>query len=517
MMKSISGNLFYLLLLIIAAVLAVLGFVVGQLFPFFADQYHERQLEIMTMQLEQNMANEDYSDSQRQAMYNSLVIPKNNEDQILQEESKRLKLVIVSLYVCGFLLIWIAINGIVRNFAEPIIDVTNAAKELEAGNYRARAFTSGPRLLSDLKNSINKLANNLETITKTQEIEQERLKTLVETMGSGLIMMNREGQIIIANRQFLKSYHMKYEDIIGQSFLTIDLPAPIKEFIDYVFFTEHSERKQISVQVKGDIKYKEIFGAPVIGDHGKWLGVVIVVHDITELFRLEQIRRDFVANVSHELRTPITSIKGFSETLLDGAYKDEAMLLSFLEIMHKESNRLQVLVNDLLELSKLERQGYTIEKTEVDVERVLARVIDVVSQKMDEKQIEVSVELEKKLKVIGEENRLIQIFTNLVNNAIMYSPAESAISIRVSEHGKYGVIEVADQGMGIEKEEINRVFERFYRVDTARSRNSGGTGLGLSIVKHLVELHEGHIEVESEVRKGTTMRVLLPLATFTNS
>ena len=517
MMKSISGNLFYLLLLIIAAVLAVLGFVIGQLFPFFAEQYHERQVEIMTLQIEEKMATENYTQSERQAMYDALVVPNHHEDTILHEETRRLKLVLVSLCLCGFFLIWIAINTIVRHFAEPIIDVTNAAKELEAGNYRARAFTSGPNLLSDLKNSVNKLANNLETITKTQQIEQERLKTLVETMGSGLIMMNREGQIIIANRQFLKSYHMSYDKIIGQSFLTIDLPNPIKEFIDYVFFTEHSERKQISVQVKGEVKYKEIFGAPVIGEHGKWLGVVIVVHDITELFRLEQIRRDFVANVSHELRTPITSIKGFSETLLDGAYKDEAMLLSFLEIMHKESNRLQVLVNDLLDLSKLERQGYTIDKTAVDLEYMLARVIDVASQKLDEKQIELTVDIQQKLKVSGEENRLIQIFTNLLNNAVMYSPIQSAITIRVFESGKYAVVEVEDEGIGIEKDELQRVFERFYRVDTARSRNSGGTGLGLSIVKHLVELHEGHIEVESEIGKGTVMRVLIPLDIFTIS
>jgi len=148
---------------------------------------------------------------------------------------------------------------------------------------------------------------------------------------------------------------------------------------------------------------------------------------------------------------------------------------------------------------------------DVNVQDVIARVIEMASQKMDEKNIQVEVNLQPDLHVLGEENRLIQIFTNLVNNAVMYSPKNSSLTINGYEQNQFGVIEVIDEGIGIEKEDIGRVFERFYRVDTARSRNSGGTGLGLAIVKHLVELHNGKIEVESEVEQGTTMRVKIPL------
>ena len=170
-----------------------------------------------------------------------------------------------------------------------------------------------------------------------------------------------------------------------------------------------------------------------------------------------------------------------------------------------------MLVNDLLDLSKLERQGYEIDKEDVRVQDVIARVVDMAIQKMEEKNIQVSVNLETDLHVLGEENRLIQIFTNLVNNAVMYSPDNSAITINGYKQNAFGVIEVIDEGIGIKKEDLQRVFERFYRVDTARSRNSGGTGLGLAIVKHLVELHHGKIEVESEVGQGTMIRVKIPL------
>lgn len=511
MMKTMSGHLFFTFILIVGSILAVLGLVLGQLFPFFAKEYNERQTQIIEQRIEQSVDNLNLSPSERVEILQAIVISEEQSKELMRQEIKRLMFVIVILLFCCFIIIWMSTSNILRNFLEPIINVTNTAKELAVGNYRARAYANGPHSIVELKNSINKLANNLETITKTRLIEEERLKTLVETMGSGLIMMNREGQIIIANRHFLKNFEMTYDDIVGKSFLNLQLPEPLKKFIDHVFFTEKPERKQMTIQHDTETKHKQVFGAPVIGEHGKWLGVVIVLHDITELLRLEQVRRDFVANVSHELRTPITSIKGFSETLLDGAYKDEMMLLSFLDIIYKESNRLQMLVNDLLDLSKLERQGYEIEKEDVSVQVVLARVIDMASQKMDEKNIQVEVNLQADLHVLGEENRLIQIFTNLVNNAVMYSPQDSSLTINGYEQDHFGVIEIIDEGIGIDKAELGRVFERFYRVDTARSRNSGGTGLGLAIVKHLVELHHGKVEVESEVGQGTTMRVKIPL------
>lgn len=515
MMKSMTSHLFSMFILIVGTVLAVLGLVLGQLFPFFSEQYYEKKNTIIHEQMEQSLIESDIPTIERERILASLIMPDEISKENLDTEKKRLTFVLFLFFIVAFIIIWYGTKQVLGNFLEPIVNITNTAKELSVGNYRARAYASGPQSIVELKNAVNKLANNLEAITKTRLVEEERLKTLVETMGSGLLMMNREGQVIIVNRNFLKSYEMTYDDIIGKSFLVLDIPTPLKKFIDHVFFTEQPERKQMSIHLGNEETHKEVFGAPVVGEHGKWLGVVIVLHDITELLRLEQIRKDFVANVSHELRTPITSIKGFSETLLDGAYKEETMLLSFLEIIYKESERLQFLVNDLLELSKMERQGYEIKKDEISIQNILVRVVDIVTQKMDEKNIQLTVNLNEDVIIVGEENRLIQIFTNLVNNSIMYSPPESTLTLNVYEQQHYGVVEVIDQGIGIDQADINRVFERFYRVDTARSRNSGGTGLGLAIVKHLVELHHGKIEVESTLGKGTTMRVKIPLKRLT--
>ncbi|HIX44435.1 MAG TPA: PAS domain-containing sensor histidine kinase, partial [Candidatus Kurthia intestinigallinarum] len=268
--------------------------------------------------------------------------------------------------------------------------------------------------------------------------------------------------------------------------------------------------QQIQIPLDGGMRHMEVYGAPVIGEHGHWLGVVIVMHDITELKKLEQVRKDFVANVSHELRTPITSMKGFSETLLDGAYKDEETLLTFLEIMNQESNRLQMLVNDLLELSKLEKHGFQLDLLPTSLNDLVKRAAEMSAQQLEEKEMILQVEAPDDIVILGDANRLMQVIVNLLFNAINYSPEHTTITMRLSDNSKFGILEVKDEGIGIAKEEIPRVFERFYRVDRARSRNSGGTGLGLAIVKHLIEIHHGKIQVESEVGQGTTMRVMLP-------
>jgi len=254
----------------------------------------------------------------------------------------------------------------------------------------------------------------------------------------------------------------------------------------------------------------EVYGARVVGEHGLWLGVVIVMHDITELKMLEQIRKDFVANVSHELRTPITSIKGFSETLLDGAYNEQETLLSFLEIINKESNRLQILVNDLLDLSKIEKTGFTVNMEKTSLRDVIIRTTEMTHQKIEEKHMQFEAKIDEEVFINGDPNRLVQVVMNLMVNAVNYSPERTKITVHLFEKDQNAILEISDEGYGKSKEEIPRVFERFYRIDKARSRNSGGTGLGLAIVKHLVEAHHGKIQVDSVVGKGTTMRLIFP-------
>lgn len=513
MKKSMSNGLFFSFICLVGIILAVLGFVIGQLFPFYAESYinenTEQAQQRMLQVIEERNIELSYSEEQALLKTHGLQI----EDDFISEMKARLVLVLLFILAVSFLLITIVTKKMIQNFVGPIENVTRTAHELAAGNYRARAFANGPKTVVELRNSINILARNLQDITKMREIEEERLKTLIENMGSALLMIDRGGHVSIVNKVFLERFGYRYEEVQEKSFLSLNLPPELESFIDHVFLTEMPYRKQLEMEVLQEITYKLAYGAPVVGEHGRWLGVVIVMHDVSEIVRLEQIRKDFVANVSHELRTPITSIKGFSETLLDGAYKDEGMALSFLEIIHQESNRLQILIQDLLELSKIEQHGFSVDIIPTPLQEVLVRAADLTARRLEEKNMQFHVDFEEEVKVQGDANRLIQIFTNLIFNAIMYSPEETTVTIRLFQKEKWGIVEITDEGIGIDKNEIPRVFERFYRVDRARSRDSGGTGLGLAIVKHLVEAHQGKIQVESEVGKGTTMRVMIPLHT----
>jgi len=509
-MKSMSNSLFLTFMLLLGTILAVLMLVIGQLFPVYIEQYDEQASLQLQESIDQVLDERklELSKEDKEALYTAQNI--EAKDSLFSDIRARFYLVLTILFIITLILIAVVSRYMIRNFIAPIDNVTDTALELAKGNYRARAHENEHERMMPLSHSINILARNLQDITTIREVEEERLKTLIENMGSSLMMIGREGNISIVNRVFLERFGMQIADVQGKVFRTIGLPKSLEQFIDHVFLTEMPYRQQLKMEVQQELHNKEVYGAPVIGDHGRWLGVVIVMHDITELVRLEQIRKDFVANVSHELRTPITSIKGFAETLLDGAYKDEKMLLSFLEIINKESNRLQMLIQDLLELSKIEQHGFTVNIMPMGLQDVLIRGAELTGPRLDEKNMSFHVDIDRDIQVMGDANRIIQIVTNLITNAITYSPENTTVTVRLKENETYGIIEIEDQGIGIEKHEIARVFERFYRVDRARSRNSGGTGLGLAIVKHLIEAHHGRIQVESEVGVGTKMIVMIP-------
>jgi len=245
---------------------------------------------------------------------------------------------------------------------------------------------------------------------------------------------------------------------------------------------------------------------------GERVGVVVVFHDISELRRLERIRRDFVSNVSHELKTPLTSIRGYVETLLDGALHDEQNNVRFLEKIEQNVQRLSHLVTDLLSLARIEAQEGSLPLERVDLHGLVEQAL----RRHEPNAVgrDQTLRLEScagALQVLGDREALTQVLDNLVDNALKYTPPEGHVTIRVKREVGHAVLEVQDDGIGIPKEDIERVFERFYRVDKARSRAVGGTGLGLSIVKHLVHAMKGEVEVESVVDEGSTFRVRLVL------
>ena len=397
-----------------------------------------------------------------------------------------------------------------RQYARPVDEVTRVAVQIAQGDYLARIQTDKSEYDNELSNAINKIASNLQEISTLRIMEKERLKTLIESMGSGLLMFGREGTVNLVNGVFENTFGFLKEELIGKTFKTIGLPSDIENLIEDVFMTEQVHEQQVRVVTDDHLYHMSVYGAPVIGHHGNWLGIVVVMHDITELIHLEEVRKDFVANVSHELRTPITSIKGFAETLLDGAMKEPAVSREFLGIIHKESERLHFLVDDLLELSGIERDGFSLQFELLNVKEIIDDALKVVSGKLEQKNMKLIVDVPDNLIIEADPARLIQVMVNLLSNAISYSKDETKVMITVNKTEEGTIIVVKDEGIGIERSELPRLFERFYRVDRARSRDSGGTGLGLAIVKHLIEAHGGRVEVDSTIGVGTIFKIHLP-------
>jgi two-component system phosphate regulon sensor histidine kinase PhoR len=408
--------------------------------------------------------------------------------------------------ILGTAVIVIIILGfrISSRYTKPIKAATEVAIELAHGNYRARTKVNRLDNAGMLASSINMLAENLQELTKSHEIQQDRLGALIENMGEGLILIDSRGYINLINKGYIDIFHIHSQDFLNKQYYEVIANDEVCHLIAEVFRTEQKVSKQIRIPFSIERKYFVVYGVPIIGVSNVWKGVLLVFHDITEIKKLEQMRKDFVANVSHELKTPVTSIKGFTETLLDGAMNNKETLESFLSIILKESDRLKSLIQDLLELSKIEQQGFQLNLQQVDLHSLLKEVLNLLAGKAEAKNIQLEFYCKQEHVLIkGDFDRLKQVFINLIGNAITYTPPEGDVKVILLDYEENVRIHVKDTGVGIKKEEIPRIFERFYRVDRARSRNSGGTGLGLAIVKHLIEAHQGLISVRSKVGEGS--------------
>ncbi|MGD9015666.1 MAG: ATP-binding protein, partial [Candidatus Omnitrophota bacterium] len=242
-------------------------------------------------------------------------------------------------------------------------------------------------------------------------------------------------------------------------------------------------------------------------------GGVLVFHDITELRRLEKIRQDFVANVSHELRTPVSSVKGYAETLLEGALKDKKNARDFLRIIHSDADRLAKLIDDLLDLSKIESGKLKMDLKSYSIKPIVKRVISGLDKQSKEKSIRIKEDIPRDIpNILADESRIAQVLLNLMDNAIKYNNEGGSITILAKEKDNFIRIEISDTGVGIPEKDLPRLFERFYRIDKARSRELGGTGLGLSIVKHIIQAHNGEVFVQSIFGKGSTFSFTIPKA-----
>lgn len=425
------------------------------------------------------------------------------ESLIESQKVKILWILSISLGITIIVIILLVIR-MAAMYTKPIKAATDVAIELAKGNYRARTKIDRLDEAGMLGTAINRLAENLQELVKVQEMQQDRLSALIENMGAGLILIDSRGYIKLINRGYIDIFQVNPKDYLDKLYYEVIDQEELRQLIADVFRTEQKVRKQLLIPLRIERRFFDVYGVPIIGSNHVWKGVLLVFHDITELKKLEQTRKDFVANVSHELKTPVTSIKGFAETLMDGAMNNPETLEAFLSIILKESERLQSLIEDLLELSKIEQQGFRLNLKQLDVNKLLKDVITLLNGKAQAKNIHLDFTSDsKQLMIKGDIDRLKQVFINLISNAINYTPDGGDVKVVLTDGGENITVHVKDSGVGIKQDEIPRIFERFYRVDRARSRNSGGTGLGLAIVKHLVEAHQGNIIVRSELGKGS--------------
>lgn len=416
-------------------------------------------------------------------------------------------IIILTSLGIGLLTLLFIFSKLVNTILNPLKDATTTAQELAKGNFQARTYEFQLENEGNLNHSINILARNLEKMTYSFEIQQDRLETLIDNMGSGVILVNDKGYVELVNRAFKETFKIDTEEWRDQLYYELLPFGEISNLMEDILLMERRTQTQMLIPIQIERKYFNVHGAPIMGNNQEVKGVVLVFHDITELKNLEQMRKDFVANVSHELRTPITSLKGFAETLLDGALENKEVSERFLTIIWKESERLEHIIQDLLELTKIEQQGFELNWEKFELSEVATDVLFLLQSKAEEKNIELHYEKEGQTLIEGDQNRIRQILINVINNSLAYTGRNGQVSVFLTEKKEVVELVVKDNGIGIEKDEIPRIFERFYRVDKARSRNSGGTGLGLAIVKHLVEAHDGAISLESEKHVGTTFRI----------
>jgi two-component system phosphate regulon sensor histidine kinase PhoR len=333
-------------------------------------------------------------------------------------------------------------------------------------------------------------------------------KAILSAMQDGLLVVDGQRRLALVNRAFCDLFQVN-EDSLGAPLLeSVRNPA-----VERIVGETLSNRKPSQGQLLIGRREFEMTSVPMGKDNGAITGAVVLFHDITELKRADEIRRDFVANVSHELRTPLSILRGYIETMLDDPAMPRAECARILEVMNQHSNRLGLLANDLLTLAQLESGKSTLELSDIDLLRFFNDLVRDWNKKLAAKKLKAIVDVADDCpSVRADEGRLREVFDNLLDNAVKYSNKNDEIRLAAERRGDSIALSVSDQGIGISAEDLPRIFERFYRADKARSRELGGTGLGLSIVKHIVQLHGGSVEARSQPGKGATIRVSLPSA-----
>ncbi len=445
-----------------------------------------------------------------------LAITTSAYDQLSRAFTNKLILICLAVPLLAALLSALS----ARRISRPLEEMKRGAEQLAIGR-----FDASPRIKVDhmtvemagLANAINQMAEQINQRVRIIIQQRNELEAVFSGMADSVVAIDADKNIIRMNQAASGLFMLSADSVKGKPAQGVIRNTQLLELIDYTLAHNSQQEKEVTVFSGTDPITLQTHAMPLRDEKGVSVGVLLVMNDLTKLNRLENIRQDFVANVSHELKTPITVIKGYIETLLDGALAEQDTARSFLAVAAAQANRLDAIVDDLLTLSRIEDKSSRekVQTSPASARQVLENAVEACAPLAEEKRLQFEVECAPELSTPMNQPLLEQALINLLNNAIAYSPAGSTVRLfcRVSKKADGSSLlhlSVSDKGPGIGKEHLPRIFERFYRCDRARSRDMGGTGLGLAIVKHIVQAHNGTVEVESILGKGSTFTITLP-------
>jgi two-component system phosphate regulon sensor histidine kinase PhoR len=399
---------------------------------------------------------------------------------------------------------------VMRQISRPILELQRLAIGISRGDLTGRVRFFGRDELADLGLAFNSMAQQMSDSFSTIKEEKHKLEVILENLVDGILVIDHRLRIVLANPAAREMLRLDRKNITGRPVIEAVINHHLLDLIQDVNLYKEPLESELTLHYPRN-QQLQVLLAPLKDETGTVVGTIVVLHDLTQVRRLERIRQDFVANVSHELRTPITSVKAMTETLLNGAWKETEILKRYLYAIDQECDRLANLINDLLALAKLDS------KVEVVREPFdMAGLIQEVAERFEPlsgktPHFEINLPAAELPRVVGNRNQIKQVLINLLDNAFKYTPAEGQVRLSAWPEGEMLRVAVADTGIGIPLQDLDRIFERFYRVDKARSREMGGTGLGLSIVKHIVEMHGGKVTVESSLGQGSVFSFTVPV------
>lgn len=395
--------------------------------------------------------------------------------------------------------------------SKPILEMSAIAKNFAKGDFSKKIHLREGDEIGDLARALNYMSDELKNKMGKIVYEEAKLDVVISSMFEGVLLTDAKGDILMMNPSLRKLFLIDTAPE-GKKPIEIMRNNRIQDIVDVIIKNRKSLMTEEVFANISEEKIMRINGGPIIKS-GSMEGVILVFHDITELKKLEKVRQDFVANVSHELRTPLSNIKGYAETLLGGAIREEANSKEFLDIIYHESGRLSNIIDDLLDIARMESGKVKMVFLPIAAGLAVKKAVDVLKKSASNKSITIEYAIPENLpKALADEGRFMQVLLNLLDNAVKYTPERGNIRVTASKKDNHLQIDVIDTGSGIPEKDIPRIFERFYRVDKARSRELGGTGLGLSIVKHIVQAHGGEVWVVSTLGKGSMFSFTIPTA-----